>query len=227
MSGFSRQLGACRAGRWNGRFALEVSEHTPAALVALGMRDLPMNMTARHALAVMSPGLSSTGSHGLGEELVASIPRLLERPCAVWASEAAGERVTALLEASDGARRPVVCVIQPGGSAIGRGGAHASNFILSAYGNRNAITGRLPSAARTGRLLMADPAAVCRLALRCGMELPREVADALGRRAAARVPEPPSPAARAIAAGDALAQAAAVAAELSTGSSYIQRSWSR
>lgn len=172
MGDFARDVRKCREGTWDGRFALEVRPDTPRALVRAGLPDLPMDMTARHVTDAMRGGLGANGAHGLPEGFVASLPGLLSQPVAAWVSERGDGRLSVLLDASDGARRPVVCVVQPAGRAWGRAGAHESNFVVSAYGMRRPSVERsLSSAERDGRLLMVDCAALRRLEARCGIEV--------------------------------------------------------
>lgn len=171
MDGFAEDVRKCREGSWDGRFALEVRPDTPRALVRAGLPDLPMDMTARHVADAMRAGLASNGAHSLPEGLVASLPSLLSQPVAAWESGRGDGRLSVLLDASDGARRPVVCVVQPGGRALCRAGERESNFVVSAYGARRASVERsLSSAERDGRLLMVDRAKLRRLETRCGIE---------------------------------------------------------
>ena len=159
---------------------------TPASLVMVGCRQLPMHISRRHVYDIANTpgGGPSTHRHGLGTELLENLPQLIASPAMVLDTSPTATRqdaIVVVLDAVDREGRPVVAVVKPDGYMRTDGAHVESNYVLSVYGRRG-MEGYLERAAREDRVLFVDKRKTERLQGRVGLRLLESVgATPLGR----------------------------------------------
>lgn len=136
---FSRQVDLCLSGELSMHEALLVKAHTPQALQALGLPDLPMLYTQSHLrLAVQPKNPKDSGRHGLELAIVKALPNLLEAPAVVLRSFTDDSRIVCMLSQVDSDGLPLIAALKPRGHGNYDGKRVRSNFVLSYYGRTEA-----------------------------------------------------------------------------------------
>ena len=148
---------------------------TPASLVMVGCRQLPMHISRKHVhdIANGAGGEAGAHRHGLGTEILENLPQLLASPAVVLDTPHTASRpdaIVVVLEEADGEGRPVIAVVKPNGYTRTEGGHAESNYVLSVYG-RNDMEAYLERAAREDRVLFVDERQTERLQGRVGLRL--------------------------------------------------------
>ena len=130
---------------------------TPDVLTNIGLRKLPILMTAKHISTIAKDDGKHKDSnyHGLGSRLVKQIPEAMEHPIAVYESETRDDSIVVLLELRDKNGDPVVVTIRFDGTGLKFGRWVEANIATSAYG-RDTVSRDLMTAPFDGRMLYFD-----------------------------------------------------------------------
>lgn len=111
---------------------------TPAVVRAVGLRDLALTMTTKHAKAATSGVVvDDPHAHHVTDEVVEQLPELMERPVMVLDSNTVPGDIMVVLDALDTKGNPVVATVHPNGHAQVGGEKGRANFITSVYGRDN------------------------------------------------------------------------------------------
>lgn len=140
------------------RNALYVCD-TPACMVMLGMRQLPIYVTRSHVANMMHEKSDRNAHwHGLSEDDLLLLPSSMASPAMIIDSlrtSHRGDVVVLLLDQTDLDDLPLIAAIRPNGSSTYDFELRESNHMLSAYG-RNGIEGFIGNARDQGAILYID-----------------------------------------------------------------------
>ncbi len=140
------------------RNALYVCD-TPACMVMLGMRQLPIYVTRSHVANMMHEKSDRNARwHGLSEDDLLLLPSSMASPAMIIDSlrtSHRGDVVVLLLDQTDLDDLPLIAAIRPNGSSTYDFELRESNHMLSAYG-RNGIEGFIGNARDQGAILYID-----------------------------------------------------------------------
>ena len=132
---------------------------TPKVLTDLGLRKLPMLMTAKHVYtAARADGKYNKKKvhyHDLGSNLLKQIPDAMRNPVAIMESNSRDDSIVVVLELIDNKNRPVIVSVLYDGSGNYGEIEIDSNVITSAYG-RNNFFGFMEEAKKEDRMLYFD-----------------------------------------------------------------------
>ena len=140
------------------RNALYVCD-TPACMVMLGMRQLPIYVTRAHVANMMHKKSDRNAHwHGLSEDDLLLLPSSMASPAMIIDSlrtSHRGDVVVLLLDQTDLDDLPLIAAIRPNGSSTYDFELRESNHMLSAYG-RNGIESFIGNARGQGAILYID-----------------------------------------------------------------------
>lgn len=132
---------------------------TPACMVMLGMRQLPIYVTRSHVANMMHEKSDRNAHwHGLSEDDLLLLPSSMASPAMIIDSlrtSHRGDVVVLLLDQTDLDDLPLIAAIRPNGSSTYDFELRESNHMLSAYG-RNGIEGFIGNARDQGAILYID-----------------------------------------------------------------------
>lgn len=109
---------------------------TPKVLTDLGLRKLPLLMTAKHIYTTARDGgkYKKVNYHDLGADLLKQIPGAMESPVAVMESATKGDSVVMVLELFDKNKNPVIVSVKLDGFGNYEMVEIEANVITSVYG---------------------------------------------------------------------------------------------
>jgi len=130
---------------------------TPKVLTDLGLRKLPMLMTAKHVYTTVkdSGKYKKVNYHGLGANLLKQIPSAMEKPVAIMESATKNDSVVMVLELVDKEGRPIIAAIKMNGYGNYEEVEIETNVITSVYG-RQGFYHFMDRAIREKRMLYFD-----------------------------------------------------------------------
>ena len=113
---------------------------TPKILTDLGLRKLPMLITAKHiyTMAKDSGKYKKVNYHNLGGELIKQLPKAIAEPIGIMESATKDDSVVVLTELIDKESRPVIVAIKFDGLGFYNDIKIQSNIVTSGYGKNNA-----------------------------------------------------------------------------------------
>lgn len=152
---------------------------TPGILVAMGMEQRPMMLTASHVRRIMGEKGERRHNHGLGREDLLRLPSLLAHPAVVVeALEGASRQdaIVVVLNAVDADSYPLIAAVRPNGETHYETSIVNTNHILSLYGKDN-IEGFLDTAVEQGKVLFVDKKETAELSVQAQLQLLGRTAD--------------------------------------------------
>lgn len=160
---------------------------TPAALLDIGLPDLPMLHTRAHIIAETAPYDPYGHGHGVDPETLAALPELLEDPVAVIGSRSRPGVLMVVLDAVAGPfNEPFTAAVSPDVPVAGSDNPAArANFILSAYG-RGQVIREVAYAVGRCETMLYDHGRFWALAARCAPPTERDRIRARRANGAAR-----------------------------------------
>ena len=132
---FAKQVDDVLAGNFDKQNNLVVSEHTPELLQQLGMKDLPITLTANKLDRIFNESGNQPGEyHGL-KELVKNLPEAINNPLDIIKSHNNSYVLTT--DISDNQDRSVILSIRFDGKGMVDNYKIDANVLTSAYGRNN------------------------------------------------------------------------------------------
>ena len=112
---------------------------TPKVLTDLGLRKLPMLITAKHiyTMAKDSGKYKKVNYHDLGAELIKQLPKAIAEPIGIMESATKDDSIVVLTELIDKESRPVIIAIKFNGYGNYNDVEIESNVVTSGYGKDN------------------------------------------------------------------------------------------
>lgn len=151
---WDEQIDSLRAGtlnqvlRGNGNFnsVMYVRREAPALLQEVGLSDLPLITTQRHARDMMTPRYDQNGKvingkfHDLSEAQMKNLPNMIANPVAIFRSDPKGKSaggLNILTSEVDSQGYPIFVTINPDRSSFTYDGAVGPAHFVNAFGRAN------------------------------------------------------------------------------------------
>lgn len=146
---------------------------TPAIMVALGMKQLPIYITQGHTADVLHPKSDENRHwHGLGKEELLAVPELLGSPAIIMDSISRADTVVFVLAATDADELPLIAAIRPDGESRYGCEVIPSNHLMSVYG-KDDLCGFIERVSAQDKILFVDEEKTKDLANQAQLELLR------------------------------------------------------
>ena len=155
---FGEQINKYLAGEMDRYSDIKVCD-TPAILVMMGLKQLPMLYTQKHLEDALLPKTFShkggIHAHGLDIQDLIKIPGELSDPVMVFDSEKNGS-IVVVTSIKDKDEAPIIVVIKPDGKGNYECQRIDSNFITSIYGKDNGFENMIQRAIDGERILFCN-----------------------------------------------------------------------
>ncbi len=126
---------------------------TPEILQKVGLKSLPMLMTASHVKSIVNEsGEDGRNYHGLGAELLKQLPSGIEKPVMIMESLTRSDSIVVLTELLDKNNNPIIVAIKASGFGNQDNIKIVANIVASAYGKTN-LQGLLDRTANANKVL--------------------------------------------------------------------------
>ena len=134
---FSEEVDAVLSGADTTSTHLKVM-NTPKILRDVGLKDLPILMTAKHLKSITSAsGPERVNYHGLSVRTVKRLPELLSDPVMILDSMTRDDSVVVLTEVKDKENRPIIAAVKVDGKGYLNDVEIEANILTSTYGKDN------------------------------------------------------------------------------------------
>ena len=112
--------------------------NTPKILRDVGLKDLPILMTAKHLKSITrDSGPESMNYHGLSVRTVKRLPELLSDPVMILDSMTRDDSVVVLTEVKDKENRPIIAAVKVDGIGRLENKIVSAHILTSTYGRNN------------------------------------------------------------------------------------------
>lgn len=134
---FSEEVDAVLSGADTTSTHLKVM-NTPKLLRDVGLKDLPILMTAKHLKSITrDSGPESMNYHGLSVRTVKRLPELLSDPVMILDSMTRDDSVVVLTEVKDKENRPIIAAVKVDGIGRLENKIVSAHILTSTYGRNN------------------------------------------------------------------------------------------
>lgn len=172
---FAEQLRKLREGEFPRNDHLYVME-TPEVLQEIGLKELPILMTQRHAKSVMkvSGSDSKANYHGLTITMMKQLPEAIATPAMIIKAHGYDDRVIVITSLKDDAGNTVIAPIEMDGKGVVGAKYVDANILTTAYGKEQ-LKDMLLKAFMNDEVLYADKKRSDALAVNVGVQFPKIV----------------------------------------------------